>query len=221
MSLYIIGSPIGNLKDITLRSLEVLQSVDKIYCEDTRRTRNLLEKYEIRKPIDSLHHHSNPKKIQQIINELENNMAIAYLSDAGTPGIADPGGILVQRVREAGLQVVPIPGPSAVTTLLSVSGLPCDQYYFMGYLPTKKGRQTAIKKLIESDVTTVFFETAPRMLKFLREIQEFGGNGCYLVVGRELTKQFEEIVTGLPKEVEYHFETHLPKGEFVIALMNN
>ena len=217
-TLYIVATPIGNLQDITLRALATLKSVDKIYCEDTRRTRQLLSHYQIHQPVDSLHHYSSNQKIERVVEELKQGQDIAYLTDAGTPGIADPGGILIAKARAAGIRVVPIPGPSAPAALLSVAGFPVNSFFFAGYVPTKKGRQTFIKKILVSEETVVLFETAPRLLKFLDQLMEFGGNEREIVIGRELTKQFEDIRSGLPGELRVYYQTNRPKGELVIAL---
>lgn len=215
--LYVVATPIGNLKDITFRAIETLQSVDKIYCEDTRQTRKLLSAYSISKSTDSYHHHSAPHKLEVILGELKSGMSLAYVTDAGTPGIADPAGKLVEACRAQEIDVVPIPGPSAVTALLSVAGLPANSYVFAGYVPTKKGRQTFIKKALSSDDVVVFFETAPRIRKFLTEIETFGGAERFLVVGRELTKQFEQIIAGTPQTITEKLPPQV-KGELVIAL---
>lgn len=218
MTLYVVGTPIGNLQDITFRAIETLKNVDKIYCEDTRRTRNLLDAFEIHKPTESLHQHSNQGKFDQVIRELKAGQDIAYMTDAGTPGIQDPGGKLVEYCRAEGFQAVPIPGPSSVTTLLSVAGLNADHFYFAGYVPTKKGRQTYLKQILTKDEPVIFFETALRLLKLCRELIELGGESYQLIIGRELTKKFEEVVTGTPVEISDYFTTQKPRGEFVICL---
>ncbi|QQG49898.1 MAG: 16S rRNA (cytidine(1402)-2'-O)-methyltransferase [Candidatus Berkelbacteria bacterium] len=212
--LYIVSSPIGNLKDITFRAVETLQTVEKIYCEDTRRTKILLEHYHIVKPLESYHHHSD-YKIPSIVKELKAGKNLAYLSDAGTPGIADPAGKLVAAARQAAVEVVPIPGASSVTAILSVAGIYANAYQFWGYVPTKKGRETFIKELLVAKLPVVFFETAPRLQKFFTQVKELGGGSQWFLVGRELTKQFEEIASGTPEELSTHFAT--PKGEFVIV----
>lgn len=216
-TLSVIATPIGNLADITLRALETLKTVEKIYCEDTRRTKILLNHFEIKTPTESFHQHS-AGKIDRIIAELKDGADLAYVTDAGTPGIQDPGGQLVAAARAAGVAIVPIPGPSAVTTLLSVAGIPADGFYFAGYVPTKKGRQTFIKKILAFEEAVVVFETAPRLLKFLDQLIEFGGESRQLVIGRELTKQFEEIRPGLPCGLKEYYLANPPKGELVIAL---
>jgi 16S rRNA (cytidine1402-2'-O)-methyltransferase len=213
--LYIVATPIGNLEDITFRAVETLKNVSKIYCEDTRRTKIILGHYQINKPLESFHQHSRGK-IDQIISELRRGLDVAYVTDAGTPAIQDPGGELVEAARAAGVVVVPIPGPSAVTALLSVSGIPSDRFRFAGYVPTKKGRETFVRKLLDDTDPVVFFETAPRLQKLFNQLIKLGGAERRLIVGRELTKQFEEIQRGKPAEIAEHFSA--PKGEFVLVL---
>jgi len=218
MTLYIVATPIGNLADITLRALETLKNVDKILCEDTRRTRQLLGAYNISKPLDSLHQHTTPEKLERVVADLGAGLDMAYVSDAGTPGISDPGGVLVERARKQGVQIVPIPGPSAVTTLLSAAGVPADSFWFTGFLPTKKGRQTKLKEILNFPDTVVCYETGPRLLRLCRELSELGGSGVTLTVGRELTKKFEEIVVGSPEQIREYFTKNKPQGEFVLIL---
>lgn len=214
--LYVIATPIGNLKDITLRALETLRAVDKIYAEDTQVTRKLLAAYQIAKPIDSFHQHSQDAKLERIMAELKSGQEIAYLTDAGTPGVADPGAKLVRLAREAGIEIVPIPGPSAVTALLSVSGLNGNQFWFIGFLPTKKGRQTLLKRMIANPSPVIFFETAPRLARLLNELIKLGAGERELIIGRELTKKFEEIKVGSAAELLEHFVSKPPKGELTI-----
>ncbi len=213
--LYIVATPIGNLGDITFRAIETLKAVDKIYCEDTRRTSKLINHFDIKKPLESFHEHSEGK-IERIITELRQGDEIAYVSDAGTPGINDPGGKLVAAARTAGIGISPIPGASSLTALLSVAGIAADKFCFMGFVPTKKGRQTFVKKMLVSDVAVVFFETAPRLHKLLDQFIALGGENRALIAGRELTKQFEEIQTGTPVELKEYFAK--PLGEFVLVL---
>lgn len=215
MALYIVATPIGNLEDLTFRALETLKACTKIYCEDTRRTRTLLNRFNLDTPLESFHQHSD-EKLGRIIRELNEGAELAYVSDAGTPGIQDPGGKLVAAARAAGIKIVPIPGASAITALLSVAGIPTDQFFFAGYVPTKKGRETFIKKIIARQEPTVFFETAPRLHKFFDQLTALGGESRQLIVGRELTKQFEEIQTGTPDELKSYFTA--PRGEFVLVL---
>ena len=213
--LYIVATPIGNLGDITLRAIETLKAVDKIYCEDTRRTSKLLNHFDIKKPLESFHEHSEGK-IERIVGELKNGDEIAYVSDAGTPGINDPGGKLVAAARTAGIGISPIPGVSSLTALLSVAGIAADKFCFMGFVPTKKGRETFVKKILSSDAPVVFFETAPRFHKLLDQLTAMGGERRVLVVGRELTKQFEQIEIGTPEELKLSVPD--PRGEFVLLL---
>lgn len=215
---YVVATPIGNLQDITLRALETLKTVDVIYAEDTRRTKQLLAAFKIDKPVYSFHHHSSDRIMATISSALTDGQNIAYVTDAGTPGIADPGGKLIDYLRDqiGSDQIIPIPGPSAISTLLSVAGAPANSFWFAGYVPTKKGRQTFIKKILASEETVVLFETAPRLQKFFDQVIEFGGSDRVLVVGRELTKKFEQIRHGLPSELKADFPE--PKGELVIVL---
>ena len=215
--LYVIATPIGNLQDITFRAIETLKAVDKIYCEDTRRTRQLLDHYGITKPTESYHHHSD-YKIPSIVRELKDGQSLAYVSDAGTPGLSDPAGKLVAAAREAGIQVSPLPGASAITSLLSVAGVYANEFRFAGYAPTKKGRQTFLRSILNEDVPVVFFETAPRFLKLLNELTSLDAESRRLVVGRELTKQFEEIVSETVTELKDRFTAQAPRGEFVLVL---
>lgn len=217
--LYFIATPIGNLKDITLRALETLQSVDKIYAEDTQVTRKLLTAYQVSKPINSFHQHSQAAKLERIIAELKSGREIAYLTDAGTPGIADPGAKLIRAARQAGIRAVPIPGPSAITTLISVAGLGTNQFRFVGFLPTKKGRQTLLKEILALPIPTVFFETAPRLPRLLGELIKLGAGERRLVIGRELTKKFEEIKAGSVTELRGCFTSQPPKGELTIIMV--
>lgn len=218
MALYIVGTPIGNLGDMTLRAIETLKKVERIYAEDTRRSRILLNHYEITTPLDSFHHHSAPQKLTAIIEQLATGHDLALVTDAGTPALADPGGLLAQAAHQAGILVVPIPGVSAVTALLSVAGVPANQFYFAGYVPTKKGRQTFVKSILANTETVVFFETAPRLVKFLELCQEFGGSEREIIVGRELTKQFEEVRRGTVAELLAYFQTTAPRGELTLVL---
>jgi 16S rRNA (cytidine1402-2'-O)-methyltransferase len=217
MMLHVVATPIGNLQDITLRAVEVLAGAQKIYCEDTRRTRVLCAAHNIETPLESFHQHSTGK-IDQIIGEIKAGLTIAYVTDAGTPGIQDPGGLLVERAHQEQIRVVPIPGPSSVTAILSVAGVPADSYWFAGYVPTKKGRQTFVKKLLSCDETVVFFETAPRLLKLFDQLIEFDGAQRTMIIGRELTKQFEEVRRATVAEHRDYYRSNPLKGELVLVL---
>lgn len=218
MSLFVVATPIGNLQDITLRALETLKSVDLVVCEDTRRTGLLLHQFEIKKPLVCLHQHTSDEKLAALVGRMEDGEAVAYVTDAGTPGIQDPGGKLVAAARAANIQVVPIPGASAVTALLSVAGIPADEFMFAGYVPTKKGRETFIKKILTHATPTVFFETSPRLIKLFDQLIALGGAERMLVIGRELTKQFEDIRVATVTELKAHYLDNPPKGELVIIL---
>src|SRR3989338_2528968 len=194
--LYIVATPIGNLSDITLRALEILKSVDLIACEDTRHTKILLIYYKIEKPTISYHEHSKVQKIDYLVDELKKGKNIALVSDAGTPGISDPGNKFVEAAMKEGIQVIPIPGPSAVISALSISGFPSDSFIFYGFMPHKKGKQTLIKKIAQSDITSVFYESTHRIIKTLEMMKEIIGNEREIVVARELTKKFETIYRG-------------------------
>lgn len=218
--LYIVATPIGNLEDVTLRALETLKTVDLIACEDTRVTKRLLDRYEIHKPTISYHQHSSAVKAQRIITELESGKDVALVSDAGTPGISDPGNQLVALAAEKNIKVVPVPGPTAVTTALSVAGLPTDNFVFLGFLPHKKGRQTLFKEIQAEKRTVVFYESPHRIVKTLQALADFLDNTRQVLVCRELTKVYEEIFRGNIEEAKEHFNQPVIKGEFVVIIGN-
>lgn len=216
--LYVVATPIGNLKDITLRALEILKSVDLIACEDTRVTKKLLHNYKIDKKLISYHQHSKITKIDYIVSLLKEGKNIALVSDAGTPSISDPGVKLVSEVEEIdNIKIVPIPGPSALTTALSVSGITADKFVFLGFLPTKKGRATILGEIKEERRTVVFYESVHRIIKTLKSLET---GDRKIVICRELTKMFEEIIKGKKEEVLNYFESNKDKikGEFVIII---
>ncbi len=193
--LYVVATPIGNLSDITLRALETLKTVDIIACEDTRVTVKLLNHYNIKKPLISYHQHSKLDKIDAIINKLKEGNDIALVTDAGTPGISDPGNILVREAVKENIAIVPIPGPSALTTLISVAGIDMQRFVFLGFPPHKKGRLTFFKEVSESKHPIVYFDSPYRVIKNLELLAELGGEKK-VIVGRELTKLYEEILYG-------------------------
>jgi 16S rRNA (cytidine1402-2'-O)-methyltransferase len=219
--LYIVGTPIGNLGDITLRALETLKSVDVILCEDTRVTKKLLNAYDIQKPTLSYHSHSGLAKVDKIFELLRNDKNLALVSDAGTPTISDPGTLLVSAVRKElpDVSIVPIPGPSAVITALSASGFYAAEFLFLGFLPHKKGRETLFKEIADEKRTVVFYESSHRILKTLESLQKHIPQKR-ITVARELTKIHEEIVKGFPEEVKAHFNENPEKvrGEFVVLV---
>jgi len=222
-TLFIIGTPIGNLEDITLRALRVLKEVDLVLCEDTRVTKRLLSKYEIGTPTMSYHAQSKLSKVDKIFALLEEGKNIALVSDAGTPCISDPGVLLVSQVIEKfgdEVSVVPIPGPSALVTALSAAGISVAEFTFLGFLPHKKGRETLFKEIAESSRVMVFYESPHRIEKALDSLEKFCGASRKIIVGRELTKIYEEFVRGTLEEVKEHFSQNSDRlrGEFVVIV---
>lgn len=221
--LYIVATPIGNLGDITLRALEILKSVDLILCEDTRETKKILDKYAINTPTMSYHAQSKLSKVDKIFELLEEGKNLALVSDAGTPGISDPGAMLVSQIRArttlAQTEVIPIPGPSAVIAALSASGLPTHEFTFLGFLPHKKGRETLFKEIAISERTMVFYESPHRILKTLESLIKFCPNKK-VCIARELTKIYEEFKTGTPEEVLEYLTKNPEKqrGEFTVIV---
>jgi len=219
-TLSIVATPIGNLEDITLRALRTLNECAVIYAEDTRIISKLLARYDIKKPLQRLDAAKETKRAEEIVERLQAGEHIVFVSDAGTPGISDPGTRLVREVRtQLPLATVEaIPGASALTAALSISGIDTTAFTFIGFLPHKKGRQTALTKLAESDVPTVLYESPHRILKLLTELGEH--DASRVVVGRELTKMHEEMVGGTPAELLNHFALHPDRvrGEFVVIV---
>ncbi len=219
MTLYIVATPIGNLQDVSARVLETLRNVDLILCEDTRVTGKLLKAFEINVSTESFHQHSNRSKLKKILDELETKN-IALVTDAGTPGISDPGGILIEEaIKKFGdkLSVVPIPGPSAIVAALSVSGFPADEFVFLGFPPHKKGRNRFFNRLTEFKSTIVFYESTHRIIKTLGEL-ESRIEDRQIMVGRELTKLHETLYRGTVAEVTNQLNSDSLKGEFVIVI---
>ncbi|MBU0576985.1 16S rRNA (cytidine(1402)-2'-O)-methyltransferase [Patescibacteria group bacterium] len=216
-SLYIVATPIGNLGDLTFRAKEILESVDLIACEDTRHASILLNHYKINKPRLSFHSHSGRTKVDKIMDYLKNGSDVALISDAGTPGISDPGYVLIQAALDDGVEVIPIPGPSAVITALCASGLPTDKFLYLGFLPTKKGRQTLFKKIADSEYTVVFYESPHRLIKTLTQLKDFLSPDSKVVVAKELTKIYETFYRGSISDVIKQIPEK-PKGEYVIMI---
>jgi 16S rRNA (cytidine1402-2'-O)-methyltransferase len=210
--LYIIATPIGNLKDITLRALEILKEADLILCEDTRVTKKLLGHYNIEKPVESYHQHSKINKIEKIKDLLRQGKNLALVSDSGTPGISDPGNKLISEIKDIA-KIIPIPGPSAIIALAGVSGFPMDKFVFLGFPPHKKGRQKLFKELNEYKYPVIIYESPHRVIKTLNELKNIAEFD--IVVGRELTKKFETIYRGKISEIIPKVET---RGEFVIVI---
>lgn len=215
--LYIVSTPIGNLKDITLRALETLEAVDFILCEDTRITSRLLNHYNIFKKLISFNAVSEKKKIPNVIDRIKSGDNCALVSDAGTPAISDPGVRLVSEAIKEQIDVVPIPGTSAVITALTISGLPTDSFIFEGFLPQKKGRQKKLKDLAEEKRTIILYESTYRIKKLVDELNEYMPER-YVVVCRELTKKFEETWRGFPNEIKDVIDEKISKGEFVVVI---
>ncbi len=216
--LYVVSTPIGNLDDITLRALKILRHVDLIAAEDTRRTRRLLSRFDIHTPLVSYFEHNEFKKLDKLLSHMKRGKEIALVSDAGTPGISDPGYRLIQQAVERGIPVIPIPGPSAVIAALSISGLATDSFYFAGFLPRKGGkRRKLLDKLGDLDGTSIIYESPHRLMKTLGDLLEVCGDR-QIVVTRELTKAFEEAIRGRIREVINALEGRRIKGEVTIVL---
>lgn len=216
--LYILATPIGNLEDISLRTLRLLKEADLVLCEDTRTSGILLKHYDIKQPLQSYHKFNEHQLTEKVIAQLQAGKTIALISDAGTPGISDPGFLLARAAVAAGLEVEAPPGATALIPALVKSGLPSDRFCFEGFLPQKKGRQTRLKQLADESRTMVFYESPYRVLKSLEELAQYCGADRQASVSREITKKFEETVNGSLAELIQHFKTHAPKGEFVIVL---
>lgn len=246
-TLYIVATPIGNLEDISMRALRILSEVGFILCEDTRVTKKLLDRYEVSTPTISYHQHSDTKKTDQIMNILSSGKDLALVSDAGTPGISDPGGKLVQAIIEKfgdDVKIESVPGPSAVTAALSISGIPTDKFVFMGFPPHKKGRQTFVHKILTSEFPVVVYESKHRIIKFLEELKKMADEGLIteeevkkfnktggelkakkvdltsVVVCRELSKMHETVYRGDIKSIIEKIKNNKDdqKGEFVVII---
>ncbi|QSH39723.1 16S rRNA (cytidine(1402)-2'-O)-methyltransferase [Candidatus Kaiserbacteria bacterium] len=218
-TLYIVATPIGNLEDITLRAIRILGEADVVFCEDTRVTRRLFEKYEINTHLKSLNARTESIKIDEVLSHLENGERVAYVSDAGTPTVSDPGSQLVARVREHNFTIEVIPGASAVTAALSITGVSASEFTFLGFLPHKKGRQTQLKEIAETNRTVVLYESTHRIVKLLDELTEHVGDRK-ICIARELTKIYEEVLCGTGEELKTLI-TETPekqKGEFVVIV---
>tara|TARA_Y100000589_G_scaffold324204_1_gene360002 strand:- start:14411 stop:15088 length:678 start_codon:yes stop_codon:yes gene_type:complete len=216
--LEIIPTPIGNLGDITNRAIEVLSSCDLILAEDTRTTRNLLRHLGVDKPLKSFHLHNEHKAVGSIVDSLTSGLHYALCSDAGTPGISDPGFLLVRACIEAGIEVSCLPGATAFVPALVLSGLPCDRFIFEGFLPHKKGRQKRLQAMILEKRTTVLYESPHRILKLLHELVNYECGSRKIAVCRELSKLHEEVIRGTVSDALEHFSRKSPKGEFVVVI---
>jgi 16S rRNA (cytidine1402-2'-O)-methyltransferase len=222
-NLYIVATPIGNLEDISLRALRILKEVDLILCEDTRVTKKLLDRYQIKKPLLSYHQHSKLQKINYIISLLKKGKNLALVSDSGTPGVSDPGNKLVNEVVKwlsDRVKIIPIPGPSALTCAVSVSGFPMDRFLFLGFLPKKRKRKEVLKEILESKYPVIFYESPYRIIKTLKELGSMNKE-VGIVVAKELTKKFETVYRGKVDKVIEELEKSLVKGEFVVIVKSN
>ncbi len=216
-ALYLVATPIGNLEDITYRAIHILKSVDLIAAEDTRKTKILLDHYNIKKPMISYYSYNEQARAPQLIEKLLAGQSLALVSDAGTPGISDPAYHIVQHALEKGISIIPIPGPTAFISALIASGLPTDRFVFEGFLPLKKGRKTKFESLKSELRTIVIYESPHRLLKTLTDIQTYFGNRT-VAVARELTKKFEEIVRGPVESLIVELRKKTPRGEYVILV---
>lgn len=216
--LYIVPTPIGNLQDITLRALEILKKVDLILAEDTRTSSKLLNHFGIQRPVTPFHQHNEHQVLQHLTNQLTNGKTMALVTDAGTPGISDPGFLLVRECIRAGIKVECLPGPTAFVPALVNSGLPSDRFCFEGFLPLKKGRHTMLTKLSAEERTIILYESPVRLLKTLTDLIEYFGEERQCSVSRELTKVYEENVRGSLREVYEYFKLKSVKGELVLVI---
>lgn len=216
--LYLVPTPIGNLKDITLRALEVLKEVDLILAEDTRTSSHLLTHYQINRPLSPYHQHNEHKVLHHLVSQLLEGKKMAVITDAGTPGISDPAFLLVRECIKVGVKVECLPGATAFVPALVNSGIPTNRFCFEGFLPLKKGRQTVLKRLAEEDRTMIFYESPMRLVKTLEEFITYFGEERACSVSRELTKMFEENKRGTLKEVAAYYKEKTVKGEIVIVV---
>ena len=216
--LYLVPTPVGNLEDITLRALRVLKECDLILAEDTRTSGLLLKHFDIRRPMLSYHKFNEHQTVAHIVERLQAGETVAVVSDAGTPGISDPGFLVAREASRAGVEVCCLPGATAFVPALVSSGLPCDKFCFEGFLPQKKGRQTRIKELADEMRTIVFYESPHRVVKALQQFAEVFGEKRPVAVCREISKIHEEVVRGTVAEALAHFTAHEPRGEFVIIV---
>jgi len=216
--LYIVPTPLGNLKDVTIRSLEVLQAVDFILCEDTRTSSKFLSHYNIQKPLSPYHQHNEHKVVQHLAEQIQAGKNIALITDAGTPGISDPAFLLVRECARLNLKIETLPGATAFVPALVNSGIPTNRFAFEGFLPLKKGRHTLLTQLATEERTLVFYESPMRLVKTLADFIQYFGPDRSCSVSRELTKMFEENARGTLQEVHDHFKSKTVKGEIVIVV---
>ncbi|MCC7357210.1 16S rRNA (cytidine(1402)-2'-O)-methyltransferase [Candidatus Uhrbacteria bacterium] len=213
-----VATPIGNLRDITFRAIETLREADIILCEDTRVSSKLLAAFEISKPLISVHEHSSDDKLDALVREAKDGKRYAYICDAGTPGMNDPGGKLAERAFASGVTVVPIPGPSAVTAAISSCGFPMDEFTYHGFAPHKKGRKSFFEEMLARKSPSIFLESTHRILKTLEQLEEIIDSNRLIYVGRELTKMHETVYRGTISEVRQSIEKTSTKGEFIVII---
>lgn len=216
--LILVPTPIGNLEDITLRSIRILQETQLIFAEDTRVTNRLLKHLEINKPVIPFHAHNEHRSLALTIDRIRANEMCVLVSDAGTPAISDPGFLLVRECLKEGIEIECLPGPAALIPALVASGFPCDKFVFEGFLPHKKGRQSRLKILAEEERTMILYESPHRLVKCLGQIGEFMGVDRQVCVAREITKMYEEYKRGTAADVMKYYESNPPKGEIVIVI---
>ena len=217
--IFIIPTPIGNLGDFTYRSKETLIQVDKIYAEDTRTSKKLLVKYDINTPLFSYHQHNEHKIVDTLINEVKDkNLSIALISDAGTPGISDPGFLLVNKAKENNINIYCLPGATSIIPAIVQSGFATDEFSFYGFLPHKKGRKSKVQNIINQTTTIILLESPHRLLKLLKELHDLISNNRMVSVSRELTKIHEENIRGTAEELLLHFSSKKVKGEIVVII---
>lgn len=218
--LFIVGTPIGNLEDISFRAINTLKNVDLILAEDTRHTKKLTLKYEIKTKLTSCHKFNEVKKSNEIITQLKNGKSIALVSDSGMPNISDPGGRLIDICRKEGINITSVPGPTALTTALAMTGFYKNGFIFCGFLPHKSGgRKKEIERWMKCDRPVIFYESPYRLIKLLNEIEKYLGKETKLFIFRELTKKFEECTFGTPSEILCSYENRTIKGEIVVVLL--
>jgi 16S rRNA (cytidine1402-2'-O)-methyltransferase len=216
--LFIVPTPIGNLEDITMRAIRVLKEVEGVLAEDTRTSGSLLKHFGIHTPLSAFHMHNEHRAVEAVAQRLLAGAHLALVSDAGTPGVSDPGYLLVRTCVEKGIEVECLPGPTAFVPALVVSGLPTDTFVFEGFLPHQKGRQKRLSAILEHQSTIVLYESPYRLLKLLEQLEEAGAGERKVAVVREISKKFEEIIRGTVSQAALHFREHTPKGEFVVVL---
>jgi len=216
--LYIVPTPIGNLDDMTIRGIKILESVDLILCEDTRRSKKLLNHFEIESKLRSHHKFNEHKEVKFIVEKIKSGENVALVSDAGTPGISDPGFLIVRTCLENNIDIECLPGATALIPALLISGIPFEKFIFEGFLPVKKGRKTRLEKLMDESRTMIFYESPHKLIRTLNDFSETFGSERKISISRELTKIYEETLRGTVEELINHFQKKPPKGEFVIVL---